>query len=467
MLSAVHTTHYKWWALATVGTGTLMATIDAGIVNIALPVLSQYFQAEMTTVIWTTLSYLLTVTVTLLTFGRLADILGRRRVYSWGFACFTVGSALCGLSSTLLQLVFFRAIQALGASILFANGGAIITAAFPATERGRALGLNGSIVSVGLTLGPSLGGLLLDLTGWRGIFYVNVPIGILGWLAVHTILRPDEASPQRQPFDFAGAVLLGISLLSLTLTLTQGDQWGWQSSRTGLGFTLALILLIGFILQERRIPYPMVDLTLFRSRLFAAANASAFLSYVAGFANTLLMPFYLQQLRAYSPSETGLILTAVPLTTMFIAPVSGWLSDRLGSQVLSSTGLTIQLLGYLSISQIDANTPASSITLRLIVVGLGGGLFQSPNTSAIMGAVPRHRLGIGSSFVAVARNLGMVTGLALAGAIFASRRANYLALLGETGHALAFLAAFRETYWLAVAILVVGVVISFARGSQR
>jgi len=366
----------------------------------------------------------------------------------------------------LLQLVLFRAVQALGASILFANGGAIITAAFPVSERGRALGLNGSIVSVGLTLGPSLGGFLLDLTGWRSIFYVNVPIGILGWLAVRYILRPDESTPQRQPFDFIGAILLGVGLLSLTMTLTQGDQWGWNSSRTGSGFLLALILLILFIRQERRTPYPMVDLSLFRNRLFAAANASAFLSYVAGFANTLLMPFYLQQLRAYSPSETGLILTAVPLTTMFVAPVSGWLSDRLGSQVLSSVGLAIQLLGYLSISQIGAATPASSIALRLIVIGLGGGLFQSPNTSAIMGSVPRHRLGIGSSFVAVARNLGMVTGLALAGAIFATRQASYLAHFGEADRILAFLAAFRETYWLAVAILVVGVVISFARGSK-
>jgi EmrB/QacA subfamily drug resistance transporter len=456
--------HYKWLVMGVVALGTLMATIDSSVVNIALPVISQQFHARITATVWVTLSYLLTVTVLLLIFGRLGDLLGRQRVYGGGFLAFTVGSALCGLSGSLGQLILFRAVQAVGAAMMFANGGALITAAFPASERGRALGINGSVVSTGLTLGPSLGGFLLDWAGWRSIFYINLPIGLVGMLAVRFLLHPEEVGREHRRFDFPGAFLLGGGLLAFTLALTQGRQFGWDSPWVDGGLVLAGLCLGAFILQERRTAHPMIDLTLFRNRLFTAANVAGFLNFVAGFSNVLLMPFYLQQLKGFSPSQAGLMMTAVPLTTLFVAPVSGWLSDRFGSVGLSSTGLFINAVGFLWLSRLDGTVSPADVTWRLILVGVGNGLFQSPNNSAIMGAVPRPRLGVASGFIALVRNLGMVTGLAIAGAVFESRQA---ALQGQgLAGPLAFLGAFRTTYWMAAAILLVAMGVSLVRGPQ-
>jgi EmrB/QacA subfamily drug resistance transporter len=368
------------------------------------------------------------------------------------------------LAGSLGQLVFFRAVQAVGAAMMFSTGGAIITAVFPASERGRALGLNGSVVSTGLTLGPSLGGLLLDWAGWRSIFYINLPIGVVGMLAMRFLLHPDEPATERPRFDFPGAFLLGISLLAFTLALTQGDQVGWNSLWISGGFVLTVVGLPAFIRQEKRADHPMIDLNLFRNRLFTAANIAGFLNFVAGFCNVLIMPFYLQQLQGFSPSRAGLIMTAVPLTTLFVAPLSGWLSDRYGSVGLSSTGLFINALGFLGLSRLNGDASQMDIILRLILVGVGNGLFQSPNNSAIMGSVPRPRLGVAGSFIALVRNLGMVTGLAVAGAVFEARQAVYQA--HHLTHSLGFLNALRDTYWLAVGLLLIAMVASLVRGPQ-
>lgn len=457
--------HYKWLVMGVVALGTLMATIDSSVVNIALPVISRQFHAGITSAVWVTLSYLLTVTVLLLIFGRLGDLLGRQRVYGWGFLVFTIGSALCGLSGSLGQLIFFRAVQAVGAAMMFANGGAIITAVFPASERGRALGINGSVVSTGLALGPSLGGFLLDWAGWRSIFYINLPIGLTGMLAMRFLLHPEEAGPEHPRFDFWGAFLLGAGLLAFTLALTQGRQVGWDSLWVVGGLALAGLSLGAFLLQERRAAHPMIDLNLFRNRLFTAANAAGFLNFVAGFSNVLLMPFYLQQLKGFSPSQAGLMMTAVPLTTLFVAPLSGWLSDRLGSVGLSSGGLFLNAVGFLWLSRLDGTVSPAEVTWRLILVGVGNGLFQSPNNSAVMGAVPRPRLGVASGFIALVRNLGMVTGLAIAGAVFEARQA---ALQGQgLAGPLAFLGAFRSTYGMATAVLLVAMGVSLVRGPQK
>jgi EmrB/QacA subfamily drug resistance transporter len=456
---------YKWLVLGTVALGTLMSTIDSSVVNIALPVISQQFHAGVTTVIWVTVAYLLTVTVLLLTFGRLGDLVGRQRIFGLGMLVFTVGSALCGLSGSVGQLILFRVVQAAGAAMMFANSGAIVTAAFPPTERGRALGITGSVVSTGLTIGPSLGGLLLDWAGWRSIFYINLPIGLIGLLAMRFLLRPDEPAAERPRFDFVGSILLGVGLLAFTLALTQGDQVGWGSPLISGGLSLAVVALVAFVWQERRAAQPMVDLNLFRNRLFTAANVAGFLNFVAGFTNVLLMPFYLQQLKGFSPSHAGLIMTAVPLTTMFVAPVSGWLSDRFGSVGLSSTGLTINAVGLWWLSRLGQEASSADVTLRLVLMGFGNGLFQSPNNSAIMGSVPRARLGVASSFIALVRNLGMVTGMAVAGAMFDGRKSAYQAQ--GLAKSVAFLGAFRDAYWLAVAVLLVGVVASLVRGPHE
>jgi len=455
---------YKWVVFGAVALGTLMSTIDSSVVNIALPVISQQFHAGITTVMWVPLAYLLTVTVLLLTFGRLGDMVGRQRVYGLGLLVFTGASALCGLSGSVRQLILFRVAQAVGAAMMFANSGAIITAVFPSTERGRALGLTGSVVSVGLTVGPSLGGLLLALAGWRSIFYLNLPIGLVGLLAMYFLLHPEDPAAERPRFDFAGATLLGIGLLACTLALARGGDLGWRSPWIGGGFTGAGLALLAFVWQERRAAQPMIDLNLFRNRLFTAANIAGFLNFVAGFTNVLLMPFYLQQLKGFSPAHAGLIMTAVPLTTLFLAPVSGWLSDRFGSVVFSSTGLALNALGMGWLSSLGEAASSVDVTLRLVLMGVGNGLFQSPNNSSIMGSVPRARLGVASGFIALMRNLGMVTGLAVAGAMFDGRQAAYQAQ-GLIGSAV-FLGAFRDTYWLAVAVLVVGTVASLVRGPQ-
>ncbi len=407
----------KWLILAAVGMGIFLATIDGSIVNVALPTLVEELGTDFTTVQWVVLAYLLTVTTLMLGIGRLADMKGKKPIYTVGFVVFTVGSLLCGLSPTVYLLIGSRVLQAIGAAMTMALGMAIVTEAFPANERGKALGITGAIVSTGIVLGPTIGGLILGILPWSWIFFVNLPIGILG-IALVIRFVPATTPPGGQRFDFWGAAVLFVSLLSLLLALSLAQNRGFLSLAV-ITLLLTFVIFLGlFIWLELRIEQPMIDLRLFSNLLFSTSLATGFITFICTAGTILLMPFYLQNVLGYTPRQVGLLLAVVPLATGLIAPISGSLSDRFGSRRITVLGLSILVFGFIAVSTLDSQTSAQGYVLRFLPVGIGLGVFQSPNNSAIMGAAPRNRLGIASGMLAVNRTLGQITGIAVMGALW-------------------------------------------------
>lgn len=410
----------KWYVMAAVGMGIFLSTIDSSIVNVALPTLVRELNTDFPTVQWVVLAYLLTLTTLMLSVGRLADMIGKKSIYTAGFAVFTAGSVLCGLAPVVGWLIGFRVIQGIGAAMILALGVAIITEAFPRAERGRALGISGAIVSVGIVVGPTLGGLLLQNLSWHWIFFVNLPVGILGlWMVTRFVpaIKPEGG----QTFDFAGAAALFISLLSLLLALTRGQTIGF-----GQPLILALfgVFILGFVLFvwiERRQEQPMIDLSMFRNLAFSVSLVTGFITFVAIAGTLLLMPFYLENVLNYNPQQVGLLLAVLPAMLGLVAPISGSLSDRYGSKIITLIGLFILGIGYSLLRLLSVDTSALMFVLLFFPLGIGMGAFQSPNNSLIMGSAPPGRLGIVSGMLAITRTLGQTTGIALLGAAWTTR----------------------------------------------
>ncbi|HNT54634.1 MAG TPA: MFS transporter [Anaerolineaceae bacterium] len=410
----------KWWVLVSIGLGTFMSALDGSVVNTILPVLQTHFGSTIATIEWVVTVYLLVVSSLLLTVGRLGDMNGNKRVYALGFVIFLLGSALCGLAGSALGLILARALQAIGAAMLFANSPAILTKVFPARQRGQALGLQATMTYLGLTVGPSLGGWLTEQFSWRAVFYINIPVGLLALALSLRYIPSDRRTDGMERFDLAGAALFGTGLVALLLGLNQGAAWGWTSLPT-LGLLAAAVgLLTGFIAWERQQQAPMLDLSLFHNRTFTTAVSSALLSYMCLYAVIFLLPYYLIQGRNLSPAQTGLILTAQPIVMALVAPISGGLSDKIGSRLLTTLGMLIVSGGMVFLSFSGASTATGQILAGLGIVGLGMALFASPNNSALMGSAPAHRRGIAAGMLATARNVGMVLGIGLAGAILTS-----------------------------------------------
>lgn len=459
---------HKWLVLATVMVGTFMGPLDGSVVNIALPTIGADFAVPITVVEWVVVVYLLMISTFLLTFGRLGDIIGLKSVYLAGFAVFTAGSLACALSWSIWALILFRAVQALGAGMLFSITPAIVTQTFPPSERGRALGMVGVAVAAGLAVGPSLGGAIIGLAGWQWIFLINLPVGVAAFAMAARFLPAGR--PVGQRLDPFGTVLSFMALFPLLLVLSQGQSWGWSSPLViGLAMTAA-VGAVGFVVAELSVPQPVLDLRLFKIRLFSAALVSALCSYVVTSTVLFIMPFYLMQVRGYSVAHAGLLLTPVPFATAIVGLLSGALSDRIGSRILSTVGLGVSLVGALLVSGLSLTTTPAGIAGRLLVIGVGMGMFQAPNTNAVMGSVPRPRLGIASGTVAVARNVGMVLGISVAGFVLAVREPAHLEELlptvaRELAEKLAFLQAAHEAFYVAALVCAVGVVSSLVRGA--
>jgi EmrB/QacA subfamily drug resistance transporter len=390
------------------------------IVNVALPTLVADLQTNFATVQWVVLAYLLTLGTLLLTVGRLADIYGKKSIYVSGFLVFTVGSVLCGLAPTVYWLIGLRIVQAIGAAMIFALGAAIVTEAFPDNERGRALGITGAIVSLGIVTGPVVGGVIIGALSWHWIFFVNLPIGLLGtWIAWRNV--PDTRPSGQQRFDYGGAITLFISLLALLVGLTLGQEMGFLHAVPLTLFLLWALFLAIFIRIEVRSDEPMIDLQLFRNRLLSINLITGFLTFVAIAGTILLLPFYLENVLGFSVQQVGLLLAVTPIALGIVAPVAGTLSDKWGARPITLTGLGLLVIGYFAISTLSTETTVFGYLLRLLPVGLGMGIFQSPNNSVIMGAAPRHQLGVVSGLLSVTRTLGQTTGIAVLGSIWAGR----------------------------------------------
>ncbi len=458
MRSSDVTSRARWGVLLAIGLGTFMSALDGSVVNIILPVVRQDFGAPVAAVEWVITVYLLVVSGLLLSVGRLGDLRGHRSVYTTGFAVFLLGSALCGLAPSVGFLIGARGAQALGAAMLFANSPAILTKSFPAEMRGRALGLQATMTYLGLTIGPSMGGWLTTALGWRSVFYINLPVGLLALAMALRFVPRDEGSGAAEAFDLRGAVTFTAGLVALLLALNQGHAWGWTAPATLALLAASVVLLIAFVSLERRVAAPMVDLSLFRRRTFSAAAASALLNYVCVYTLLFLMPFYLLQARGMSPAQAGLLLTAQPLLMAAVAPISGTLSDRIGTRIPSVLGMGLFAVGLLLLSRLALDTTYLAVAGMLAVAGLGIGIFVSPNNSALMGAAPTHRQGIAAGLLALARNVGMVIGVGLAGAV-------YTTVLGPggAGEASAIVEAMRVTYLLATGLAVAGMGVAALR----
>lgn len=444
----------KWLVLLAIGTGTFMSALDGSVVNTILPVVARDFSVDVATIEWVVTIYLLVVSGLLLSFGRLGDLRGHKPVYLTGFTIFIGSSALCGLAQHELALIGARAIQALGAAMLFANSPAILTKNFPAAERGRALGLQATMTYLGLTVGPSLGGWLTETLGWRAVFYINVPVGALALFLSGRFIPKDEPNKQVEKFDRVGAAVFMAGLIALLLGLNQGSNWGWTSPVIIALLLGAAILLIAFVQIERRAAAPMLDLSLFHNRTFSAATASAILNYICVYTILFLLPFYLLQGRHLTPSQAGLLLTTQPIVMAIVAPISGSLSDRIGTRVLGASGMIVLAAGLWLLSRLTATSSTTDVMLGLAAVGLGTGTFISPNNSALMGAAPRHRQGIAAGVLASARNVGMVLGVGLAGAIFTTA----LAADGDVVHAV------TTSFAAAIGVAGVGALTAAIRG---
>jgi EmrB/QacA subfamily drug resistance transporter len=461
----------KWLILTSVSLGSLMATLDGSIVNIALPAIQSDFRIDLTTVSWVVVAYLLAIGSLLLPVGRLGEVLTFKRVYLAGFAVFTLASVFCGAAPNELVLVGFRVVQAVGAAMIMAMGPAIVARTFPPRERGRALGLNGISVSIGLSLGPALGGILTQVATWRAIFLINAPIGLLAIIWAARIL-PAETPGKGLAFDLKGAVLSGVAVFALLLALSEGQGWGWTSPIV-IGLVGAFVVLGGaFIFAERSSIQPMIDLALFRIRPFSAGLASVVVAFASLFTATFLLPFLLQQGRGFSPIEAGLLLTPVPIAMALVAPFSGAASDRFGPRVLASAGMAIMVLSLLSLTLLPVDFALPDLIWRLVLLGIGQGLFMSPNSSAVLGSVPRSRVGTASGTLAQMRVNGQALGIALSGAIVATRLPVHLSAVGvgvpaAAAQRLAQAEAIHDAFLVAAIVCSLGVVASLVRGSSR
>jgi len=404
--------------LVTIGIGTFMSALDGSVANTLLPVLGRELGTDVAGVEWVTTIYLLVISGLLLSVGRAGDLFGHRRLYLAGFVLFVLGSALCGLAGSAHALVALRAVQALGAAMLMATAPAILTRSFPAGQRGRALGALGTFTYLGLTVGPSLGGWLAGAFGWRSVFYINIPIGVLAIALALRAIADDRVTRRGERFDFVGAALFTAGLVALLVALNQGHAWGWSSPAAVALLAAATLLLVAFVRLERRQSSPMLDLSLFRSRVFSASVASALLNYACVYAVLFVLPFLLIDGRGLSAQQAGLVLTAQPIVMAIVAPLSGSLSDRVGSRGPATLGMLLLTAGLVCLGLLVPHGALGAIAAALALVGLGVGMFVSPNNSALMGAAPRHRQGIASGVLATARNVGMVLGVGFAGAVF-------------------------------------------------
>ena len=408
----------KWWVMLGVGLGVLMSTLDGSIVNLALPTLQNEYRTSFPLVQWVVLSYSLMITSLTLGVARLGDMISRKRLYLGGLAVFTVGSVLCAVSPTIGALIAFRALQGVGAVVVTALAMAIVTAAFPARERGRAAGVIGAVVSLGIALGPSVGGLIIDRAGWPWLFLINLPLGLIALFIVWRTLPEGAPGRSGQRFDGGGAVLLGVTLLAYALGMTLGQEVGFGSAGATALLLGSLAGLVGFLLLEARVPEPMIDLRLFRNGLLGLNLLISLLVFVVIVGYAFLMPFFLERVQNYGPAQTGLMIALVPVLMGIIAPFSGLLSDRLGAQGIIFAGLLLLAAGCLTLSTLTADVDVTGYLWRTSLIGVGFGVFQSPSNSAVMGTAPRDRLGVVSGLLSLSRTLGQSTGFPLMGALF-------------------------------------------------
>lgn len=448
---------------------TFMATLDSSIVNVALPNMAEKLSVSSEAIAWAVSAYIIVIAGTILIFGRLGDIIGKTRVFHFGIILFTMGSLLCGISGSFAFLIAARCIQAVGAAATMATNQGIITQVFPSNERGKALGISGTFVALGSMAGPPIGGLIVSLFRWNYIFLINVPIGIFIFIMAIKIL-PKKDVRKKEKLDAKGAILFTLSIVALFFSLLVGEDYGYGNLLIIAGFVIAIVAFIIFIIVEKRTELPLLQLKLFQNRLFSLSIFCAFISFVSISCSTIIQPFYLQYTMKYSPAFTGILMMVYPLVMSVVAPVSGNLSDKIGSEFLTFIGLVLNSTGLFLMSTLNTETSIINMLVYIAVMSIGNALFQSPNTSLIMSNAPRDMLGISGSVNALIRNLGMITGISLSLLILygqMSRKIGHNVSNYVTGRDDIFIYGMRSAYIVAATICMVGALLTAFRLYNR
>jgi len=414
----VHAGHddYKWWVLSCTGLGMLLATINSGTLVIALPALERSLHVSLLELVWVILSYMITSTVLVLSAGRLSDLFGRKRAYVGGFLLFGVASLGAGFSNSATGLIIWRVIQGIGGSLLFANAPAIVTDAFPFNQLGVAMGTNTMIAAVGLVLGPVLGGALVAIS-WQWVFWFNVPFSIAGAIWAMLVLHEGGRRDSQRGMDPLGSITFLVGLTGFVFAISRGGLSGWNDPLVMAGFAAAVVLLPLFVWLEAHQSAPMLDLSMFRNRMFAAACAAAFLNGLSRFALMFVFVFYFQGPEGDSAIVAGLKLIPMALGMLISSPLAGIVADRRGSRMLSVAGMLVGAIGLVLMTTLEVASPYWQAAIWLFAVGVGSGLFNSPNTAAMMGAVPAQRRGVASGARTLITNSGAVISIAFVLAI--------------------------------------------------
>ncbi|HLJ66695.1 MAG TPA: MFS transporter [Chloroflexota bacterium] len=405
-----------WLVVGTVCIGALMGQLDASIVSLALPTLRVDFHASIGAVEWVALAYLLTLVSAVVAIGRFSDMAGRKLLYTYGFGIFILGSALCGLAPNLSILIAARVLQGLGAAVLQANSVALIVQAMPEGMLGRGIGVQGAAQAVGLAVGPAIGGFLISVGGWRLIFFVNVPVGLLGLLLGWFLLPRSRHLLERKPFDWPGLALIIPAVAAPLAAISLGMDVGWTSPLILGSLTLGLAFAVLFIRRERQAVSPLVDPALFRNTPFTAGLGSGLLSYLVMFGVLFVVPFYLEARRGLGVSTAGLLLAALPVSLGIVAPIAGKLADRVGTRPITAGGMLVTATGLAALAIV--RRPEAALVAELAWIGVGLGAFTPANNAAIVAAAPRTHSGLAGGILNMTRGLGTSLGVALTGLAF-------------------------------------------------
>lgn len=468
--------NYRWVVFGAIAVGTFVSALDQTSVNVALPSINSHFNATLPAVQWVALGYILTTSVLLLPMGRLADIIGRKRVYTFGFTIFTLSAVLAATSTALIGVILFKVLQGVGAAMVQAVGMAIITSTFPESERGRVIGMFLTVVGIGAITGPIVGGAIIDLLGWRFSFLLGFPFGIISIITGLIFLQEDRDTLERRQssgrFDWPGAILSSASLGLFLLVITNAHRIGWRSPVVAAGFIGVVVLSTAFVWWQRKASEPMLALELFSHRLFSLSSGAAFFGFLAGTSVFFLMPFYLQDVLGYTAGQAGLMIAPTALFFALSGPVSGGLSDKFGRRRFAVGGLVLSLMAMLVLSRFTENAPLPLVVGMLILLGVGAGTFFSPNASLVLSTVEYSRYGIATAFMNMTRNSANVVGIALATMIVTS-------VMGSLGYEpslesvisnnsegirAAFTRGLQICYMVMSGFLVIGIVLSSLKG---
>jgi EmrB/QacA subfamily drug resistance transporter len=468
----VHSGHdsYKWWALSCTSLGMLLATINSGTLIIALPDLERSLHTGLLELVWVILVYMIASTVLVLSAGRLSDQFGRKKAYVAGFVLFAATSLGAGFAGSGTELIVWRILQGIGGSFLFANAAAIVTDAFPREQLGLAMGTNTMVAAVGLVIGPVLGGALVAIS-WHWVFWFNVPFALAGsaWAAV--ILHEVTGRSEDRSFDALGTITFLIGLTGLVYGISKGGLSGWDNPAVIGSLIAAAIFLPGFVFIESHVKAPMLDLSIFKNRLFAAASLAAFTNGLARFALMFVFVFYFQGVQGDSPIVAGIKLAPLALGMLISSPLAGIWADRRGSRGMAVAGMLVQAAGLALMTTLQRDTAYAASGAYMFIVGVGSGMFNSPNTAAMMGTVPPHRRGIAAAARVLVQNTGAVISIAFVLAVVTSsvpKNVLFKVFSGLGNHltnaqVIPFMSNMHTALWCLAVISLLGAAISAAR----